>query len=85
MTPIGLRDKNGKALKRGQVVLVPEPSREDDAWQHEFQGRVHGRKGNTQGSILLDGINNLVTIIDQEDNWWDVECERLIIISGHVK
>ena len=65
------KDKNGKVIIHGQTVVVPDPSKPDDLWKHSFQGRVHAVKA---------VFNGLVCVIDQDDNGWDVEPERLEII-----
>lgn len=56
----------------GDQVTVPSPSRKDDYWKHEFQGRVHCFRGRTKAG------EQLVCVIDQDDNGWDVEINRLI-------
>jgi hypothetical protein len=63
------KDKNGRTLKSGQTVEVPSPSKPDDFWKHSFQGTVRS-----------DVFNGLILVVDQEDNGWDVEPERLEII-----
>jgi hypothetical protein len=65
------KDKNGKQIKLGQTVAVPDPSLPDDFWKHSFQGTVKSLKA---------VFNGLVCVVDQDDNGWDVEPERLEII-----
>ncbi|MDD1710956.1 MAG: hypothetical protein LUQ37_08640 [Methanoregulaceae archaeon] len=67
----GLKDSKGKVIHEGDQVLVPSPSRKDDYWKHEFQGQVHCRKNKS----------SLICVIDQDDNGWDVEHERLTIVE----
>jgi hypothetical protein len=69
------RDKNGRTLKPGQLVQVPDPSLSDDFWQNEFQGTVHCRKGGARST------SNLICVVDQDDNGWDVEANRLEILE----
>jgi hypothetical protein len=65
------KDKNGIELKVGQTVVVPDPYKSDDYWKHSFQGKVQS---------INTAFNGLVCIVDQEDNGWDVEPERLEVI-----
>ena len=65
------KDKNGKQIKLGQTVVVPDPSLPDDYWKHSFQGIVKS---------LNSLFNGLVCVVDQDGNGWDVEPERLEII-----
>lgn len=66
-----MKDKNGKEITIGSTVIVPEPSLKDDYWDHEFQATVH---------CFRDG--GLVCVEDQDENGWDVEPERLEVISS---
>ena len=65
------KDKNGRLLKKGQTVVVPDPSLSDDFWKHSFQGTVKS---------LHAVFNGLTCVEDQDGNGWDVEPERLEII-----
>jgi hypothetical protein len=79
-----LKDKNGKALKSGQLVQVPDPVFVDDFWQHSFIGTVHCRRQyqafTENGKVKTTPSANLVCVIDQDDNGWDVEANRLVIL-----
>lgn len=66
------RDKNGKVIHLEDTVIVPDPSKEDDCWKHSFKGRV---------SSISAVFNGLICVVDQEENGWDVEPERLKIIT----
>jgi hypothetical protein len=67
-----MKDKNGIELDYGYTVSVPEP-KANDMWQHSFSGSVHDFRPST-------GTNSdLVTVIDDVGDCWDIEPERLII------
>lgn len=48
----------------GELVEVPEPT-SDDIWNHSFVGTVRKIK------------NGIATVIDEDDDAYDVEIERL--------
>lgn len=62
-------DKNGRELFKGDEVNMPEP---DDAFndlhQHSFQGSIIG--------LEEDGI---ITVVDQDDNVFAIEANRVEI------
>jgi hypothetical protein len=63
-----LQDKNGHSLTAGVLVEVPDPL-PGDLWNHSFQGYTHTHKG------------SIVCVIDQDDNAWDIEANRLTILE----
>lgn len=63
-----LKDVNGKEIKAGDSVIVPDPEA-GDLWNHSHTATVVG----TRGGILF-------TVVDQDDNHWDIEAYRLEVI-----
>lgn len=53
-------------FKVGDWVLIPEPVKPADAWNHSFVGFIEHFR-----------YCNLATVIDAEDNAFDVETDRL--------
>lgn len=53
---------------RGDIVDVPDPLA-GDIWNNSFVGEVRKVK---------DGV---ATVVDQEDNAFDVECDRLELVE----
>lgn len=64
---VTLFDKNRKALKRGDRVIMPEPTQNDDYWT---QGGFEATVCNYKDAVL-------VTVEDCEGNGWDVEARRV--------
>jgi len=64
-----MKDKNGKKLKAGQTVEVPEPMN-DDVYNFEFRGYV------------VDILEEKGTVIveDGDSDFFEIEGERLEII-----
>lgn len=60
-------DRDGRVIEDGFRVEVPAPN-EDDLYNYEFVGTVVGFKE-----------KGLVIVIDQDDNEWDIEAERVRI------
>jgi len=58
-----------KKIKIGDLVEVPAPQ-QDDIWNYSFAGTVR---------YLKKGI---ATVIDQNDDAFDIEVERLEIIDS---
>jgi hypothetical protein len=52
----------------GLTVHVPAPDRADDAWTYAFIGKV---------KCVRSSAMNLVTVVDQDDNGFDIEWYRL--------
>lgn len=67
----GLTDKFGIAFRKGDTVIVPNPEKEDDTWVLSFTGTVLGVKEGTR----------LIVIQDQDGDCWDIEPERLGIMT----
>jgi len=65
-----MKDKNGKELKVGQNVQVPEPN-DTDIHNFEFVGYIT--------DIIEE--NNTVIIEDGDSDFFEIESERLIIIE----
>ncbi len=62
------RDRKGQFLRLGDNVVMPDPRPSEDAWKHgNFTARIDADK--------LVGFKMLV--VDQEDNAWNVEPERV--------
>jgi len=57
-----------KQLKLGSSVCVPSPE-PNDLWEHEFTGTVKDIKP-----------HGIITVVDQDDDCWDVEADRLTIL-----
>lgn len=64
------KDKNGKVLEAGQSVLVPDPN-DTDIHNHEFEGTIEN----------TGGAGNLILVVDMENNFYQIEAERLEIIE----
>lgn len=66
-----LADKNGKTVEVGDMVRMPSPSEYGtDSWNNEFVGTV----------IDIDEETENVTVVDQEDDCFDVDPIRVEII-----
>lgn len=65
MEKISGKDANGNLVTIGGTVLVPQPS-ENDKYKKEFVGHV---------SKFKDA--NLCVVVDQEDNTFDIEINRV--------
>jgi len=63
------KDKNGKVINIGDSVQVPEPN-DTDIHNFEFVGTV--------ADIYDDGT---VGVIDQENDFFEIEAERLEIVK----
>lgn len=63
-----MKDSTGLTLKLGHNVLVPEPI-ETDIHNHEFVGSVINFHG------------EYVRVSDMDDNFFDIEPERLTILE----
>jgi hypothetical protein len=62
------KDRKGQFLRIGDNVIMPDPRPSDDAWKHgNFTGRI--------GSDKV--IGHKILVIDQEDNAWNVEPDRV--------
>jgi len=68
MISTGLKDSNGDVIYVGNTVAVPDPE-VNDLWNHSFTATVQNRKS-----------PNLVTVIDQAGDAWDVETCRITIL-----
>jgi hypothetical protein len=66
-----MKDKNGKTIKVGMEVDVPEPNG-NDMYNFEFRGSVHSFH------------DEYVTIEDMESNFFDIEPERLEIVEEQI-
>jgi len=64
-----MKDKNGKEIRVGQTVDVPEPN-ETDIHIFEFRGYVVG--------VLKK--NGTVIVEDNESDFFEIESERLEIV-----
>lgn len=62
------KDKNGKEIKKGDRVLVPDPN-DTDVHNHEFEGTVHSFR------------DVYVIVQDMEENGFSIEPERLEILE----
>ncbi len=60
------------ALESGDLILMPDPDPAlNDAWAH----------GNWEGRVVnIRGDGKLVTVCDQDDDWFDIETERVIAL-----
>jgi hypothetical protein len=66
---MGVIDKNGVELELDDEVRVPSPDlRLGDLHNNEFTGTVVG----------ISESDNLVTVLDQEDNGFDIEADRVV-------
>jgi hypothetical protein len=65
---VEMKDKNGKEIKSGDSVEMPEPN-ETDMYIHSFVGFVKGFK------------DEFVTVEDSEGDCFDIEPERLEIVE----
>lgn len=62
------RDSKGRFLRIGDNVIMPDPRPSDDAWKYgNFTARIESDKL----------IGHKMLVIDQEDNAWNVEPERV--------
>jgi len=61
-----MKDKNGKRISIGDMVLIPKPSLKDDNWTYKFEGTVHCIRE-----------NGLICVEDQDENGWDIEANRV--------
>jgi len=57
----------GTRLEIGDRVVVPDPSKPDDAWTY----------GNFIGVVVKIIPNGHVLVRDQDGDTWEIECERL--------
>ncbi|MDD5649146.1 MAG: hypothetical protein PHF86_01830 [Candidatus Nanoarchaeia archaeon] len=64
------RDKNGRSIKIGDNVNAPEPIG-DDLHQYEFFGTVDSFR------------DEMVIVVDQEDEYYEFEPERLEIVDSY--
>lgn len=64
------RDKNGRSIKIGDNVNVPDPIG-DDLHQFEFFGTVDSFR------------DEMVVVVDQEDQYYEIEPERLEIVDSY--
>jgi hypothetical protein len=62
------KDKNGRSIKIGDNVLSPEPTG-DDMHQYDFFG--------TDDSFR----DEMVVVVDQEDDYYEVESEKLEVVN----
>jgi hypothetical protein len=71
MKTMKLADKNGKPVEIGDEVQMPFPSEYGtDLWSHEFVGTI----------IDIDEELENITVIDQEDDCWDIDPIRVEIV-----
>ena len=68
MEKLSGRDANGNLIRIGDSVLAPEPN-ESDMYNNEFVGHVSKFKD--------DG---LCTVVDMENNAFDIEVNRLEVL-----
>jgi hypothetical protein len=63
-----VKDKNGRAIRTGVLVQVPDPD-SSEIHNHAFHGNVGG------------GHYSFITVVDQEGNAFDIEPRRLEVID----
>lgn len=61
-----MKDKNGKEILIGNSVIMPDP-KDDDLWSF----------GNFSATVISFKDESLITVTDCDDNWWDVEADRV--------
>lgn len=70
MRKIIAKDCNGKDLRIGDFVTMPDPRPSDDAWRY----------GNFSAYIDSDKvIGHKILVVDQDENAWNVEPERVTL------
>lgn len=62
-------DKNGRKFLKDHTVWVPDPEEKSDLWSQAFAGRVDSFR------------DDHVVVADMDDDYWDVEPERLEIMG----
>jgi len=64
-----VKDKNGKALSKGDSVIVPDPE-QDDSHYHSYVGTIVGFREDTDGTAL-------VSVEDGDGEVMDVAANRV--------
>ncbi len=64
-------DKNGNIIEVGDEVIVPDPN-STDIHNFSFIGTVD--------DILVE--RNTAIVMDQEDNFYEIECDRLLLADA---